>query len=492
MAKRSFLEKLINIIYNPVLYKELNIGFRDRRIFVIQTLYLTILTIALFVVLIESLRYYNYNAADVGKSIFYTLFTIQFLLVLVIAPSLTCGSISTEKEKKTYELLVNTLLTPSEIISGKLIYGLSHIFLLLVSSLPLTATVFFLGGISPVQLILGYLVIFATGFICCQIGEFFSVRETKTSNATNQSYLMIILFAIGFMPVLLGLINYYQSASTSPLTYKTLHFPIWLFFGINFIAFAGFLFAKTVNYISHQAKNIIYMCKFFLLGYTFNLTIFSAVIANENPAKEEIGFVFTLIIITNLFVLGFFGSPSTFSSNRELNLFNRSLFSHSYFFPLFLAITMIIPVTFFAFELLQEDLSPLLKTFYLNTFYILVFYVASRALFRIFRERFPLAFFYYLLLITLSFLPYLSFLIITLPTQVVPFTSFLFLSPTITTYSLWSIANTSYPKELDFFAQKIPLSIFSILAYLFMLLLFVIIYKNFVKESHLKESAISD
>lgn len=478
MQQRHFFRKILGLFGNPVLYKELSIGLRDRRIFIVQTIYLTILTVALFMVLMESLNNSYYSAADIGKHIFWTLFVIQFMLVVLIAPSLTCGSVTVEKEKKTYELLIGTLLTPSEIISGKLIHGVSHIFLLLVSSLPLTATVFFLGGISPLQLILGYLVIFAAGSICCQIGEFFSVRETKTANATNQSYLMIILFAIGAMPAIGALISYYQSSSASPLAYKTWHFPLWLFLGINFVIFSGFLFYKTVNYVNHQARNILKTSGFFIFGHLFNLTIFSALVANGTPSKEDIGIYFAMITVANLVLMGFFGSPSTFSSQRENQAFRRSLLSHPYFFSLFFTLAFVIPTAFFSFELPPGNRLDTLTSWYFHGFYIIVFYLMSRTLFKIFREKLPFAFFYYLLLIVLSFLPYISFIKEPQIGTTVPFMGFQFLSPPIVMYSLWN-ASTNYPESVDFLGRLIPIHLLSILAYMFILILMAIIFFHF-------------
>jgi ABC-type transport system involved in multi-copper enzyme maturation permease subunit len=470
----AFVKGLVQIFANPVLYKELNIALRDRKVFILQTIYLSILSLALYLTIMESL-YTNYpvSSAEAGKIIFYALFWIQLVLVTLIAPSLTCASISSEREKRTYELLIGTLLTPAEIISGKLISGVSYIFLLIISSLPITATVFFLGGVSPAQIIGGYLVIFASGFICCQIGEFFSVREQKTANATNQSYLVIIFFTICVLPALGAALSVQHGNLNSLFTYKTLSIPLWPFLVLNFIAFSGFIFAKTANHISHRAKNIFYLHGFFIMAYLLNLTVASAFVAEKKSGNEEIGIFLTLLMVAHLFMLGFFGRPSTFASQKEYSLFRGSLFSRPYFFPLFFSVTALIPYAFFAFEV--KDISPLNESLFLNAFFILVIFVLARTLTRMVNEKLPFAFFYYLIAIVMSFLPYISFFRDLPPGTTSRLTSFHFLSPPVVIMSLW--ARNNYPISIDFFGGILPLSTFSVFVYLTILLLITLVFK---------------
>ncbi|MHC9544145.1 MAG: ABC transporter permease [Vulcanimicrobiota bacterium] len=463
-----FYKHLMSLFWNPVLYKELSIGLRDRKIFVLQTIYLTILSVAMYLIMLQAL-FYDYSPtspAEAGKVIFYVLLWIQLILVVLIAPSLTCGSITTEKEKKTYELLIGTLLTPAEIISGKLIHGISYIFLLLVSSLPITATVFFLGGVSPLQIIGGYLCIFAAGFICCQIGEFFSAREQKTSNSTNQSYLLIILFAIGVLPMLGGFFSVYQGNLMHILSYKTFHFPLWLFGLINFIAIAGFLFTKSVNYLKHEARNIIFLNIFFITAYLFNLMIVSGLFAESRPDNEGLGTFFTFLLAINMFALGFFGKYPTFTSQKEYLRFKSSPLSRPYFFPTLFSLAALIPLFFFAVDD-KGNLPFLLSSFYLNTFFILTFYALSRIIHKLAHEKLPFAFFYYLIFFIGSFLPFITFAKSSVDTTS-GFLDFHFLSPLIVMISLWSTSN--FPKVINIAGTQISLPLFSIVANLALLL----------------------
>jgi hypothetical protein len=468
MERKNFFSWWFSITENPVLYKELSIGLRDRKIFTLQTIYLTILAVALYLIMAEAMsNNFPGGLSEVGKIIFYALFWIQLVLVVLIAPSLTCGAVSTEKEKKTYELLIGTLLTPGEIISGKLLHGVSYIFLLLISSLPITAAVFFLGGVSPGQIIGGYLIIFASGLICCQIGEFFSVREPKTANATNQSYLIVIFVVIGLLPSLGAIYSSYHGSFQNVIVYKTFSCPLWLFITVNFIAAAGFLFHKTVNYISHRAKNIVYLNLFFILGYFFNLLIVSAIIAEKKPGMDDAGLYFTFMIIGTLLSLGFFGRDTTFPSTKEYTIYRRSLLSHPYFFPAFFSVMCAIPVALLSIEMLRET-PILMTTLFMHCFYIFTFFITARILSRFFQEKLPLAFLFYFLFIVANFAPYISFSKNGPRGPESHLLDFHFLSPAIVTSSLW--VQNNFPKFITFLTIRIPLHLFSVGVYLFVLL----------------------
>ncbi|MDQ7825542.1 MAG: ABC transporter permease subunit [Candidatus Eremiobacteraeota bacterium] len=467
---------------NPILYKELSIGLRDRKIFITQTVYLTILSIALCLIVMEaSDSGYPQNTADIGKTIFMALFWIQLFLVVIIAPSLTCGCISTEKEKRTYELLIGSLLTPAEIISGKLIHGLAYIFLLLISSLPITATVFFLGGVSPLQIVGGYFVIFALGFLCCQIGQFFSVRENKTANATNQSYLLIFFASIAVVPSIGVIWSYYayQGTFNNVLQYKSLSFPLWIYLAVNFILVAGFLFSKTVNYIYHQARNMRYLSIFFLIGYLFNLTVLSGAFANGRTDPDELGAFFTFLIMVNLFLPGFFGNRPTFPSKREYRAHMKSVFSKPYFMPILFGLAGIIPVLLVSYEL-PGDKSPLMPSFFLNLFFVPAFFALVRGIHRILKGSLPFAFFYYLMLIVTAFLPYLTMLGEEGHTKISSLSTFQFLSPTIAMGSLW--ATRDFPVLAMTPFGTIPMYMCSLVAYLVLLFIVGLLYMAAMKK----------
>ena len=51
----------------------------------------------------------------------------QYVLESLMAPSFAAGTITGEKERKTYEMLLASPLPPTAIVLGKLLASLSHL-----------------------------------------------------------------------------------------------------------------------------------------------------------------------------------------------------------------------------------------------------------------------------------------------------------------------------------------------------------------------------
>ena len=76
-----------------------------------------------------------------------------------MAPTFAAGSITGEKERKTYELLLASPLRPGTILVGKLLSSLSYLVILIVSSLPLMILCYLLGGLLLSEITRSYLVL---------------------------------------------------------------------------------------------------------------------------------------------------------------------------------------------------------------------------------------------------------------------------------------------------------------------------------------------
>ena len=74
--------------------------------------------------------------------------SLEFLMLILIMPAMTAGSISGERERQTLDLMLTTCMTPADIVLGKLEAALGTMFLMVVSSLPILAMVFVYGGVT--------------------------------------------------------------------------------------------------------------------------------------------------------------------------------------------------------------------------------------------------------------------------------------------------------------------------------------------------------
>lgn len=143
---------------------------------------------------------------DVSYSSILTLYSVmaamEFVMILFIVPALTAGAVAGEREKQTLDILLSTKVTPFHIVTGKLAASISMTILLAVSSMPVLAIVFSIGGITLADLFTFLLLLVVTAFYIGSFGIFFSVRCRKTTVATVCSYLAMI-FLTFVLPVLL-------------------------------------------------------------------------------------------------------------------------------------------------------------------------------------------------------------------------------------------------------------------------------------------------
>ena len=186
---------------NPLLIKELRSRMRGAKAYWVLLVYLLILSISLVIAyaIWSSQHGYAGRAFVMGRIFFQTLFGVQVGLVCLIAPGLTAGTVTVEKEQQTYDLLAASPLAARSIIIGKLLSALSFIVLLITSSLPLVSVCFLLGGVSPGEVFFAYLVLLLTAFMYGSVGIMWSSVARNTATATLMTYGTVFAIFIGTM-----------------------------------------------------------------------------------------------------------------------------------------------------------------------------------------------------------------------------------------------------------------------------------------------------
>jgi ABC-type transport system involved in multi-copper enzyme maturation permease subunit len=204
---------------NPVIRKELRGRMRGLRAYIILTIYLVLVSALVGTVYgtyaINNADYYDPNARqELGKILFAVVLFLQIALVNFVAPALTSGSISAERERQTLDLLRATLLSANSLVSGKMISAMLFLLLLLVAALPLQSISFILGGVELPELIISTLLLIISTFSFCTIAIFFSSLVKSTLSATVLSYLVSNFILLGLPAILLILV-----AVSDPILY---------------------------------------------------------------------------------------------------------------------------------------------------------------------------------------------------------------------------------------------------------------------------------
>ena len=187
---------------NPVLAFSARRRMRTWRTPVMVTLYcLSLVAVAVF----YSFRSYMGDTLTIhdmsrGVTGFRLLFIIQFVLIVLVAPAMTSGSIAGERERQTLELLQVTHTSSFSIVIGKLLDSFGFLCLLVISSLPVFSLVLITGGVSMVEILNGMLFLLLMALAASSIGMFTSALVKRTVTATVTAYLLV--FGLGIVTLL--------------------------------------------------------------------------------------------------------------------------------------------------------------------------------------------------------------------------------------------------------------------------------------------------
>ena len=178
---------------NPILAKELRLGSRSIKLPLAVMFYdLVLAVIAVIAIFIAA--YANGSGTDyTGFLVIYQVIGwTQLGITLLIVPILTAGTISGEREKQTLEIMLTTPKKPLSIIWGKLLSALSNYMLFIISSIPIMAIAFILGGLNWFAL-LGYIVMMLVVVIYVgSVGVFCSSCFKKTIVSIVMTFLIEI------------------------------------------------------------------------------------------------------------------------------------------------------------------------------------------------------------------------------------------------------------------------------------------------------------
>ncbi|MHB9134158.1 MAG: ABC transporter permease [Armatimonadota bacterium] len=139
-----------------------------------------------------------------GQQLLLALMLLEGLLCAFIVPALTAGAIVLERENRTFEFLLLTRLTSRNIVFGKVLSNLGFVALLLLCTLPVASIVFFLGGMSPGQVLWSLGLILAMAACLGAMGLYCSARFEKTSTAVAVAYALTFVWVF-LMPLVTGL-----------------------------------------------------------------------------------------------------------------------------------------------------------------------------------------------------------------------------------------------------------------------------------------------
>lgn len=140
------------------------------------------------------------KSATLGETARFSLLLFQILtlfqltILMFFAALSAANNITTEKDRRTFILLLMTDLKNYEIVLGKLFGSMLQLLLLLAGTLPVMLTLLFLGGVSGEQVLQSMLIMASTAFAAGSLGVLIALWRDRTFQALALTVLFIVLF----------------------------------------------------------------------------------------------------------------------------------------------------------------------------------------------------------------------------------------------------------------------------------------------------------
>ncbi|MBD5087539.1 MAG: ABC transporter permease [Clostridiales bacterium] len=191
---------------NPVCIKEMKLSVRTKKtavgLFVFNGI-LAALGLFAYYIMFDISGGTSYSYVNLSSVIYlYAIIAVmEMAMIAFVIPAITAGSIASEREKQTLEILLTTRLTPWQIVTGKLVSSISTLLLYIISSLPILCIVFSIGGVTVWDMVQIMLYVFVLAIYLGSFGILFSTIFKKSIVATVYTYGMLILTSIVFYAI---------------------------------------------------------------------------------------------------------------------------------------------------------------------------------------------------------------------------------------------------------------------------------------------------
>ncbi len=188
------------MLFGPIFVREAQTAPRPLRHYLMRACYSALLLVLMWTAWQTIVGFQHLQSAGdlarFGVVLFQLLASIQLSLALFFAPVLAANSICSEKDRRTFALLLMTDLSSYEIVVGKLLASMLQMVVLLVAGLPVFALCLLLGGVSGSQLLRVFLVTVAAALACGSLGILMGCWRERTFQSLALAVLVLVLYLL--------------------------------------------------------------------------------------------------------------------------------------------------------------------------------------------------------------------------------------------------------------------------------------------------------
>ncbi len=190
----------MNMRLNPIVKKDVKVQSRSMRICWGVFAYEGILALVFFLTMLSIQESNRYSVANIYSQMvwLYPILAVTQMVILgVVVPIRTASSISGEKERQTFDIMMTTSMTPFAIVWGKVMTAVIQSMLFVAASMPVMALPFVIGGMPWSALFWFLAITLLLSFFAASIGILCSSFCRKTVSAVIFSYGFYFLFFVG-------------------------------------------------------------------------------------------------------------------------------------------------------------------------------------------------------------------------------------------------------------------------------------------------------
>jgi ABC-2 type transport system permease protein len=259
---------------NPMIRKELNLRMRERRGWILPSLYLVILgAVAVLAYYLVTQETRTKQGAEIGVAMFLTAAYTQLVLLLLLAPVFSAGALTIEKEQRTLAGLLTSLLSPFQIWCGKFVAALLFVLLLILIGMPVLSLAFAFGGVGLWEVGMATITTIVIVGAMSALGLYWSSVFRRSVHATAVSYASTIVLTV-VTAIIFGIV-----VSTLKSKDSWMDIP----FAVKAPMYLNPLFFLTMSFSSRQQ---LYPEWFRCLGVFLFLTAVAVVLAVRNLRRS--------------------------------------------------------------------------------------------------------------------------------------------------------------------------------------------------------------
>lgn len=161
----------------------------------------------------------------IGTALYHVYFSLAFFVVAFAGPAIAANSIASEREGRTWEAVMLTGLKPELIARGKFLAALTSIATYLLMLAPVGALSFLFGGVSALEVVLAFVLLFGIGTLFVLLGLAIS-SQTQSMRVSLIATLFVTVPLAMFMFGAFGLIGSGFAHAVWPKV--PAGYPIWV------------------------------------------------------------------------------------------------------------------------------------------------------------------------------------------------------------------------------------------------------------------------